>query len=107
MLRIFDVLLQLLRRLRGPLAALDRRDPDLARQCRRALESAALNIAEGSGSRGRNRPARYQDALGSMREALACFEVAEALGYLPPLEVELHASFLHIIRTLLRLVLPR
>jgi four helix bundle protein len=83
MLRIYPVLLQLVAAL-GPLVKeLERHDPDLAKQCRRALTSAPLNLAEGSYSRGKNRPARYHTALGSLREVLACFEVAEALGYLP------------------------
>ena len=74
MLRIYPVLLELVRFV-GPLVReLERRDPDLARQCRRALSSAPLNVAEGSYSRGRNRAARYHTALGSLREVLACFE---------------------------------
>ncbi len=89
MLRIYPILLELVRALRPLVRELERRDPDLARQCRRALASAPLNLAEGSYSRGRNRVARYHTALGSLREVLACFEVAAALGYVPDVEPEL------------------
>ena len=104
MLRIYPVLLDLVRSV-GPLVRqLERRDPDLARQCRRALTSAPLNVAEGSYSRGKNRPARYHTALGSLREALACFEVAAALGYLPEVDPDLRQRFDHVIGTLVRLI---
>ena len=104
MLRIYPVLLELVRHV-GPLVReLERRDADLARQCRRALTSAPLNVAEGSYSRGKNRAARYHTALGSLREALACFEVAAALGYLPEVEPTLRGGFDHVIGTLVRLV---
>jgi len=103
MLRIYGVLIDLVRDL-GPLAReLERRDPDLARQCRRALASAPLNVAEGSYSRGRNRAARH-NALGSLREALACFEVAAALGYLPDIDASVRRRFDHVLGTLVRLV---
>jgi four helix bundle protein len=104
MLRIYPVLLELVRVVRPLLEQLERRDPDLARQCRRALASAPLNVAEGSYNRGKNRPARYHTALGSLREALACLEVAAALGYLPDVEPELRARFDHVLGTLVRLV---
>ncbi|MCC6525013.1 MAG: four helix bundle protein [Polyangiaceae bacterium] len=74
---------------------LERCDPDLARQCRKALASAPLNVAEGSYNRGGNRPARYHTALGSLREVLACLEVAAALGYLPEVDAELRERFDH------------
>lgn len=67
MLRIYDVLLQLIRSVKARVKVLERRDPDLARQCRRALSSAVLNLAEGSYNRGGNRAARYHTALGSLR----------------------------------------
>ena len=104
MLRIYPVLLDLVRRVRPVIGQLERRDPDLARQCRRALASAPLNVAEGSYSRGKNRLARYHDALGSLREVLACLEVAEALGYAPAVDAELRGRFDHVLGTLVRLV---
>ena len=107
MLRIYDVLLGLISQLRPTIEELERRDPDLARQCRRALASAPLNLAEGSHSLGRNRIARYHTALGSLREALACLEVGAAFGYLPTIEPGLRRSFEQVLGTLVRLVRPR
>jgi four helix bundle protein len=100
MLRIYPVLLELVRCVSPLIKELERHDPDLARQCRRALSSAPLNVAEGSYSRGRNRGARYHNALGSLREALACFEVAAAMGYLPEVDAALRARFNHVLGTL-------
>ena len=103
MLRIYPVLLELVRFVRPLIKELERHDPDLARQCKRALSSAPLNMAEGSYSRGRNRAARYHNALGSLREVLACFEVGAALGYLPEVESSLRSRFDHVLGTLVRL----
>jgi four helix bundle protein len=83
---------------------LERRDADLARQCRRAIQSALLNMAEGSYNRGKNRSARYHTSLGSLREVLACFAVAAAMGNLPGVEPALRARFDHVLGTLVRLV---
>ncbi len=82
MFRVYHEVLELIRVLRAFIEEIERRDPDLGRQMRRALPSVALNMAEASGSRGRNRGARFSNALGSMRETRACLEVAEALGYI-------------------------
>jgi len=70
------------------------------------LTSALLNVAEGSYSRGKNRTVRYHTALGSIREVQACFEAAEALGYLPELDAELLTRFDRVIGTLVRAVRP-
>jgi four helix bundle protein len=99
MMRIYDVSLGLLGKLRPLLEAIARRDADLDRQCRRALTSIVLNLAEGSYSQGRNRNARYHNAMGSAREALACLEAAEALGYIESAE-SARGVFDHIIGTL-------
>jgi four helix bundle protein len=104
MLRIHDVSLQLIRVVRVGVKELERRDADLARQCRRARCRAVLNVSEGSYSRGKNRVARYHTALGSLREALACFEVAAALGCLREVDADLRGRFDHVLGTRVRLV---
>jgi len=81
MLRIYPVILDLVRALRPLMEQIAQQDADLARQMRRALTSVPLNVAEGASSRGRNRAARYHTAAGSMREVVAAIEVAAALGY--------------------------
>ena len=91
MLRIYPVILGVIASLRSRITVLDRHDPDLARQLRRSSASVALNTAEGEFSRGRNRQARYHNALGSMRETTACIEVGVAMGYLAVASPELVA----------------
>src|SRR5687768_7713898 len=90
-LRIYPIVLVLVRRLSPYLPALRARSASLGDQLERALTSIPLNLAEGSYSRGKNRYARYQSAAASAREALACLETAEALGWVGPLEPELGA----------------
>jgi four helix bundle protein len=104
MLRIYDVSLSVIRRLRGVVAVIERRDPDLARQLRRAASSVTLNLAEGSSSQGRNRNARYFNALGSAEEVRACIEVAVAFGYVERVDDALSAELGRIIGTLVRLI---
>jgi four helix bundle protein len=107
MLRIYPVVLLLVRRLSPYLAVLRARSGSLGDQFERALVSVPLNLAEGAYSRGRNRHARYQTAAASAREALACLETAQALGWVGPLEPEIGALFQQVIGTLVRLCLPR
>jgi len=76
MLRIYNVILELLEGLQPVVRRIEVRDKDLGRQLRRASCSIALNVAEGMYSRGGNRQVRYHTALGSARETLACLEVA-------------------------------
>ncbi len=109
MLRIYDVIIDTVAGLRPVVERVAQHDADLARQMRRAAASVALNrsgrspacwtesaevhegsvdaepavnVAEGSSSRGRNRGARYHTAAGSMREVGAAIDVAVALGYI-------------------------
>jgi four helix bundle protein len=104
MLKIYVFVLELIKRLRTPISVIERKDRDLGRQLRRCTASVGLNLAEGQYSRGKNRAARYHSALGSAREMMACFEMAEALGYVSPLSPELRADFDRVIGTLVRLV---
>ncbi len=107
MLRIYPVVLELVRRLGPALRVLKARSGTLGDQFERALISVPLNVAEGAYSRGRNRQARYQTALASAREALACCETAQALGWVGEIDAEVAALFQRVIGTLVRLVEPR
>ncbi|MBV9946605.1 MAG: four helix bundle protein [Myxococcales bacterium] len=104
MLRIHHVVLDALRTMRPALATIQRNDPDLARQLRRAASSVALNLAEGSGSAGGVRHARHRTALGSARETLSCLQVAEALGYIEAFPADVVARLRRVIGTLVRIV---
>ena len=106
MLRIYDDMIEAVRTMRGMLVAIEKRDPDLARQLRRAASSVVLNVAEGSGSFRRMRTARYRTALGSARETLACLRVAEAFGYVDGMSQALLDRMNRVIGTLVR-ALPR
>jgi four helix bundle protein len=62
-------------------AAVQRRDRDLASQVRRAVSSIALNVAESQGNGGGNTRVRLETALGSLYEAQAGLRLAIAWGY--------------------------
>ena len=102
MLRIYDDMLGVIAAMRPLLAAIERRDADLARQLRRAASSVVLNTAEGCGSFGRVRTVRYRTALGSARETLACLEVAAAFGYVEAMPKTVGVLMNRVIGTLVR-----
>jgi four helix bundle protein len=104
MLRIYPVVLEVLRTLQPVLRRIEAKDRDLGRQLRRCSSSVALNLAEGMYSRGQNRNARYHSALGSARETLACLEVAEVCGYVGGPETALQQQLDYVIGTLVKLV---
>jgi four helix bundle protein len=103
-LKVYLVSLDLVRLVRPLVAVVVREDPDLARQLRRALSSIPLNIAEGESALGRNQRVRLVTALGSAREARACLEVAEAMGYVRETQIAAAMdSFDHVAAMLFRL----
>jgi len=106
-LKIYSVVLELVRKVAPLVPVMRSKSSAMGDQLERALISIPLNVAEGAYSRGKNRQARYHSALGSAREVLACFETAEALGWIAPLEPELVRSFNHVIGTLVRLAAPK
>jgi len=91
------------RRLRPVMAEIERKDPDLGRQMRRAVCSVPLNVSEGMYSRGKNQAARYHTAMGSMRETLACIEVGMALGYVNTVDASCLDKIDRIVATLYKL----
>ena len=63
-------------------AIISRRDPDLAKQIRRAINSLGLNSGEGLHAAGGNRTVRLESAMSSGREAIFGLRIAGAAGYL-------------------------
>jgi four helix bundle protein len=92
MLDVLDGLLPVIREI-------EKYDTDLVRQMRRAGTSVVLNLAEGSGSFGGIRRARYRTALGSAKETKAGLDAADALGYATA-SPELKDKLGHVIATL-------
>ncbi len=104
-LRIYDVTIEMVRVVGGFARRIEVRDPDLARQLRRASASVPLNLSEGLYSQGRNREARLYNSMGSAKETVACLDVAAALGYAPEPAVAAERERLdRIVATLWRLI---
>ena len=80
----FEVSLQTIHALRGPLARLARQDPDLGSQVKRAASSVCLNLSEGNKRTGKDKIHHFRIASGSAAEVRAALRVAEAFGYLEP-----------------------
>ena len=100
MLRIYEVILEVIRELRPFVKELERVDASLADQMRRALPSVALNTAEGSGSRGRTRGVRYSTACGSAKETMSCIDCGVAMYDLDAPDVSTMEKLRHVIGAL-------
>jgi four helix bundle protein len=107
MLRIYSVVLVMIAEVAGIAEQIEGRDADLARQMRRAASSVALNTAEGMGNTGGHKRQRYQTALGSAREVMACVDVAKAMRYIGEIDAAVLDRMNHVIATLIRLVQRR
>src|SRR5580700_3217583 len=104
MLRIYDTMISTLTLLRPVIEQIERHDRDLGNQLRRCAASVALNLSEGSGSRGGNRTVRYRSALGSVQETAACIDVAMALGYIESVDAEIGKALESVRRVLIAIV---
>ena len=107
MLRIYGVVLEMVAGAATVADAIERRDSDLARQMRRAAASVALNTAEGMGNTAGHKRQRYQTALGSAREVMACVDVAKAMRYVGDIDAATLDRIDHVIATLSKLVYRR
>lgn len=81
---VFDVSLELIRTLRGPLVRITTVDAALTTQIRRAASSVSLNLSEGRRRSGRDRIHAWRIAAGSAEEVRASLLVADAWGYAEP-----------------------
>ena len=68
---VYDLALQMLRRIKPLIDQIAKHDRSLADQVQRSAQSSFLHIAEGQSARGKNEVARFTNALCEAREARA------------------------------------
>ncbi len=81
-----EVTVEMIRSLRGVLETIERRDRPLADQARRAAQSVALNLLEGSHRAGKDRIHCWRIAEGSAAELQMAMRIAVAWGYVDGVE---------------------
>ena len=104
MLRIHPICIEVTRQVRPLSDRIAQFDGAQAKQLRESVCSVAFNVGEGSGLRAGRRRNAYDIALGEARETLTNLQVAEAIGYIPPLEPRLLNQLNQIIGTLVRIL---
>ncbi|MCC6995482.1 MAG: four helix bundle protein [Deltaproteobacteria bacterium] len=87
-LEVLEVALEMIEALRPLVARLRLSNRDLADQVQRAASSVAMNIAEGAGRAGKDRPHHYRVSAGGNLEVAAGLRVAVAWGNLEAAEVQ-------------------
>ena len=86
-MRVYEESIEMVRQVTRLTKVVERHDPDLARQMRRASRSVPLQQMEGFHGRGRNRAARLQGAMAEAKEVVACLDVAVAAECLQEADV--------------------
>jgi four helix bundle protein len=81
MFEVLQVALEMVKELAGLIEQIALRDPDLARQIRKAGSSAPMNIAEGNQRAGKDRKHFFRIAAGSAKEVHTALAVAQAWSY--------------------------
>ena len=80
-LKILEDAIQLTAELNPTICRIARRDRDLARQLQRALNSTALNIAEGEQLDDGRARTHFRIAMGSANESITALRLAEGHRY--------------------------
>jgi four helix bundle protein len=96
-----DVAHQLIPSLRRAAVALTSRDPDLARQLRRAASSVPLNVAEGRRRAGKDSAHLYRVAAGSAAEVASILRVAADWGHVDAADTAEALALLDRLRAML------
>ena len=104
MLKIYQDALEVVRLTNGIVGEIDRHDPDLARQLRKARCSIPLNVGEGSHARGARRNLHYGYAKGSAQESIAILETAHACGYIKEVPLPTVEKLRKIVGTLYKCI---
>ena len=104
----YDLAVQAASALRPLLDAINRRDPDLGRQVRRASSSVAMCLDEGSQRTGRDRFHLYRVAAGSAAEVRTALVLATTWGYVTAQDAATaHALLDRVVAILWRLTHPK
>jgi four helix bundle protein len=106
MLRIVDVMVELIAEVAPLVETIGRHDPGLAKQLRESLNSTLLNCGEGSGQGGARRTNHYRIALGSAHESLVALRAAQAWRIIGPLPESVSGRINQVIGTLVKIVRP-
>ncbi len=85
--QLLELGLEAIHLLKAVVSKIQRQDPSLADQLRRALTSAPLLAAEGNRARKNNRTAKLQAAGAEASEAEAALRIAIAWGYINEVEI--------------------
>jgi four helix bundle protein len=93
---------ELIRALRPIVAKLEKRDPDEAKQLRRAASSITRNLAEGNRRQGRDRRHLFNVAFGSLDEVYSSVRNGLAWGHLDDDEVTAALALVDRERAILR-----
>ena len=103
-LRVEDEIVEVVGRLHRLARAVMRKDPDLARQLKRAATSIGLNAAEGLYGRDGSRRVRLENAMCSGRETIMALRIAAAAEYVDDGQAAREAKCVdRIVATLYRL----
>ena len=83
-----ELALELVKKVRLPVEAIQKRDRDLASQIRRAANSVVSNLSEGAQRVGQDRTHLYRVSAGSAAELRSALRVASAWGYVDEARLE-------------------
>jgi four helix bundle protein len=104
----YDLAMQAATALRPLLDIINRRDPDLCRQIRRAASSVAMCLDEGSQRAGRDRLHLYRVAAGSAAEVRTALTLAATWDYVSTNQAApAHALLDRVVAILWRLTHPK
>ena len=104
----YDLALQAALALRPLFDPINRRDPDLCRQMRRAASSVAMCLDEGSQRTGRDRFHLYRVAAGSAAEVRTALALATTWGYIAQTQAAFASALLdRVVAILWRVTHPK
>ena len=106
MLKIVNVILELIDLVRPLVVEISRHDKEQAAQIRDALNSALLNTVEGGPQAGGRRLNHYRIALGSSRESFVGLEASVRWQFIPPLSPDLVDKYDRVHATLFKCANP-